>query len=239
MSGELYVQLNTNHSNGELPCILWCDHLLISVFCCTMKCAKWHCMRLHLPLGLFPAVLLLLWVRLTAGRSHGLSGCSERLRGLWSSSAKVNNRTEWSRVMASSQLKLIKAKLNGDLLQVRRMPGQRRRSGSWWRWLESLSFPHLWGKEYCRMTILTVLLAARSRCAYVSELSFQKRVLMDWCDARLSFSRALLQADVIVLLGARLNWILHFGLPPRFSPHVKIIQVSYTLDTQYVSETLP
>ncbi|KAL0172618.1 hypothetical protein M9458_032929, partial [Cirrhinus mrigala] len=37
-------------------------------------------------------------------------------------------------------------------------------------------------------------------------------------------SRALLQADVIVLLGARLNWILHFGFPPRFSPHVKIIQ---------------
>ncbi|XP_035245743.1 2-hydroxyacyl-CoA lyase 1 [Anguilla anguilla] len=38
-------------------------------------------------------------------------------------------------------------------------------------------------------------------------------------------SRALLQADVIVLLGARLNWILHFGLPPRFHPQVKIIQV--------------
>ncbi|CAL8247056.1 unnamed protein product [Lota lota] len=38
-------------------------------------------------------------------------------------------------------------------------------------------------------------------------------------------SRALLHADVILLLGARLNWILHFGLPPRFNPHVKIIQV--------------
>ncbi|KAM4579944.1 2-hydroxyacyl-CoA lyase 1 [Odontesthes bonariensis] len=38
-------------------------------------------------------------------------------------------------------------------------------------------------------------------------------------------SRALLQADVILLLGARLNWILHFGMPPRFNPHVKIIQV--------------
>ncbi|KAJ8288093.1 hypothetical protein COCON_G00007520 [Conger conger] len=38
-------------------------------------------------------------------------------------------------------------------------------------------------------------------------------------------SRALLQADVIVLLGARLNWILHFGLPPRFHPQVKVIQV--------------
>ncbi|KAM3872797.1 2-hydroxyacyl-CoA lyase 1 [Diretmus argenteus] len=38
-------------------------------------------------------------------------------------------------------------------------------------------------------------------------------------------SRALLQADVVVLLGARLNWILHFGLAPRFHPHVKVIQV--------------
>ncbi|XP_056142193.1 2-hydroxyacyl-CoA lyase 1 [Lampris incognitus] len=40
-----------------------------------------------------------------------------------------------------------------------------------------------------------------------------------------SRSRALLQADVVVLLGARLNWILHFGLPPRFDPNVKVIQV--------------
>ncbi|XP_061572638.1 2-hydroxyacyl-CoA lyase 1 [Cololabis saira] len=38
-------------------------------------------------------------------------------------------------------------------------------------------------------------------------------------------SRALLEADVVLLLGARLNWILHFGLPPRFNPKVKIIQV--------------
>lgn len=38
-------------------------------------------------------------------------------------------------------------------------------------------------------------------------------------------SRALQEADVILLLGARLNWILHFGLPPRFNPNVKIIQV--------------
>ncbi|XP_039098129.1 2-hydroxyacyl-CoA lyase 1 isoform X1 [Hyaena hyaena] len=38
-------------------------------------------------------------------------------------------------------------------------------------------------------------------------------------------SRALQFADVIVLFGARLNWILHFGLPPRYQPHVKFIQV--------------
>lgn len=36
---------------------------------------------------------------------------------------------------------------------------------------------------------------------------------------------ALLNADVILLLGARLNWMLHFGQPPRFAPNVKIIQI--------------
>ena len=37
-------------------------------------------------------------------------------------------------------------------------------------------------------------------------------------------SRALAKADVILLLGARLNWILHFGIPPRFNKDMKLIQ---------------
>ncbi|KAJ2359145.1 hypothetical protein GGF43_000311 [Coemansia sp. RSA 2618] len=36
-------------------------------------------------------------------------------------------------------------------------------------------------------------------------------------------SSALRTADVVLLLGARVNWILHFG--KRFSPHAKLIQV--------------
>lgn len=36
---------------------------------------------------------------------------------------------------------------------------------------------------------------------------------------------ALSQADVVLLLGARLNWMLHFGRPPRFQSDVDIIQV--------------
>lgn len=43
-------------------------------------------------------------------------------------------------------------------------------------------------------------------------------------------SKALSQADVILLLGARLNWILHFGRPPRFSPDVKILQVDINME---------
>ena len=38
-------------------------------------------------------------------------------------------------------------------------------------------------------------------------------------------SDALRSADVVLLLAARLNWILHFGLPPRFREDVKVIQL--------------
>lgn len=38
---------------------------------------------------------------------------------------------------------------------------------------------------------------------------------------------ALQRADVVLLLGARLNWMLHFGRSPRFSEDVKVIQVDF------------
>ncbi|KOC66092.1 2-hydroxyacyl-CoA lyase 1 [Habropoda laboriosa] len=38
---------------------------------------------------------------------------------------------------------------------------------------------------------------------------------------------ALQQSDVILLLGARFNWMLHFGRPPRFQPDVKVIQIDF------------
>jgi 2-hydroxyacyl-CoA lyase 1 len=36
---------------------------------------------------------------------------------------------------------------------------------------------------------------------------------------------ALREADVVLLLGARLNWILHVGKPPRWAEDVRIVQV--------------
>jgi 2-hydroxyacyl-CoA lyase 1 len=36
---------------------------------------------------------------------------------------------------------------------------------------------------------------------------------------------ALQNADVVFLMGARFNWIFHFGLPPRYAPDVKVIQL--------------
>ena len=38
-------------------------------------------------------------------------------------------------------------------------------------------------------------------------------------------SHALQEADVILLVGARLNWIMHFGQQPRFNPNVKVLQL--------------
>lgn len=34
---------------------------------------------------------------------------------------------------------------------------------------------------------------------------------------------ALKEADLVLLVGARLNWMLHFGRPPRFHPNVKVV----------------
>src|SRR3954464_9998437 len=44
-------------------------------------------------------------------------------------------------------------------------------------------------------------------------------------------SHALQNADVVVLMGARLNWIMHFGLPPRFNKNVRIIQLDIAPET--------
>lgn len=38
-------------------------------------------------------------------------------------------------------------------------------------------------------------------------------------------SHALQNADLVFLIGARLNWIMHFGLPPRFRPDVRVVQM--------------
>jgi 2-hydroxyacyl-CoA lyase 1 len=36
---------------------------------------------------------------------------------------------------------------------------------------------------------------------------------------------ALQNADLVFTMGARLNWILHFGLPPRYAPDVRLVQL--------------
>lgn len=43
-------------------------------------------------------------------------------------------------------------------------------------------------------------------------------------------STALKNADVVLILGARLNWILHFGEEPKWNPSAKIIQVDISAE---------
>ena len=61
--------------------------------------------------------------------------------------------------------------------------------------------------------------AARSKLVYYTITILLIIIINDY--------RVLNEADVIVLIGARLNWILHFGRPPRFQSTVKFIQVFY------------
>jgi len=44
-------------------------------------------------------------------------------------------------------------------------------------------------------------------------------------------------ADVIFLMGARLNWIMHFGMPPRFNPDVRIVQLD--IDPNEIGHNIP
>ncbi|XP_060521889.1 2-hydroxyacyl-CoA lyase 1 [Cylas formicarius] len=59
-----------------------------------------------------------------------------------------------------------------------------------------------------------------------------KGVVSDTSDKSIAPARslALQKADVVLLLGARLNWILHFGRPPRFASDVKVIQIDVSAE---------
>lgn len=43
-------------------------------------------------------------------------------------------------------------------------------------------------------------------------------------------SHALRHADLVLVVGARLNWTFHFGQPPRFAPDVEVIHVDIEAD---------
>ena len=43
-------------------------------------------------------------------------------------------------------------------------------------------------------------------------------------------SQALAGADLVLLMGARFNWMMHFGQPPRFDPKVRVIQMDISAE---------
>jgi 2-hydroxyacyl-CoA lyase 1 len=48
---------------------------------------------------------------------------------------------------------------------------------------------------------------------------------------------ALQNTDTVLLMGARLNWIMHFGLPPRWSPNLKVIQMD--IEPEEIGNNVP
>ena len=50
-------------------------------------------------------------------------------------------------------------------------------------------------------------------------------------------SYALQNADVVFLLGARFNWIMHFGLPPRFNKNVRVVQLD--IAAEQIGQNVP
>jgi 2-hydroxyacyl-CoA lyase len=50
-------------------------------------------------------------------------------------------------------------------------------------------------------------------------------------------SLALKEADLVFLMGARLNWIMHFGLPPRFNKDVRVVQMD--ISAEEISTNVP
>ena len=50
-------------------------------------------------------------------------------------------------------------------------------------------------------------------------------------------STALRESDLVFLMGARFNWIMHFGLPPRFKEGVRVIQLD--IEQEEIGHNVP
>jgi 2-hydroxyacyl-CoA lyase 1 len=48
---------------------------------------------------------------------------------------------------------------------------------------------------------------------------------------------ALQQADVVFLMGARFNWILHFGQEPRYAKNVKVVQLDISPESMHQNKS--
>ncbi|KAL8926856.1 MAG: hypothetical protein Q9208_002665 [Pyrenodesmia sp. 3 TL-2023] len=82
------------------------------------------------------------------------------------------------------------------------------------------------GAAYARATDAISSLISKTRIPFLPT-PMGKGVLPDShsLNAASARSTALEEADVVLLLGARLNWILHFGSPPKWNPRAKFVQI--------------
>ncbi|RCI06920.1 hypothetical protein CU098_013750 [Rhizopus stolonifer] len=82
------------------------------------------------------------------------------------------------------------------------------------------------GASYARAEREILQLVEKTKCPFLPT-PMGKGVLSDTHPLCVSAARskALQEADVVLLIGARLNWILHYGHGPRWNTNVRFIQI--------------
>lgn len=87
------------------------------------------------------------------------------------------------------------------------------------------------GAAYAKAEISIRQLIERSNLPFLPT-PMGKGVLPDshWLNTASARSVALKEADVVLILGARLNWILHFGDTPKWNFSVKFIQIDISAE---------
>lgn len=87
------------------------------------------------------------------------------------------------------------------------------------------------GAAYARAEGVLRELVDRTRLPFLPS-PMGKGVLPDThpCNTASARSAALKHADVVLLLGARLNWIFHFGEAPKWNPDARFIQVDTAVE---------
>ncbi len=83
------------------------------------------------------------------------------------------------------------------------------------------------GSAYARAEIMLRELVDRTHIPFLPT-PMGKGVIPDShpCNASSARSTALRHADVVLVFGGRLNWILHFGEAPKWNPNARIIQIN-------------
>jgi len=87
------------------------------------------------------------------------------------------------------------------------------------------------GAAYARAEVMIRELIGKSNLPFLPT-PMGKGVVPDSHPANAASARstALKEADVVLILGARLNWILHFGDAPKWNPSAQFIQVDISAD---------
>ena len=88
-----------------------------------------------------------------------------------------------------------------------------------------------WARGCCPTSIGSMVRATPRRCWRCRALTLEGwLVVLMACAVSAARSLALARADVVLLVGCRLNWMFHFGEAPRWNDGVRIVQLEICAD---------